>query len=174
MKNIIMILLYAFLGTYICAQNQSTFSPFQELSEPPVLTFESGLHLDRVNAVRYSPDGKEIVTASWDKTIRIWDAWTGQLLRSLRVPGYAGTEGQIFTMDISPDKKYILIAGSSVGQRYNTLTANYIGDYVLMLDYVSGAVVDVAAHHKQSIYGVRFSPDGKKVVSVGGSFDNRI
>ena len=26
----------------------------------------------------FSPDGKRIVTASWDKTARLWDAETGK------------------------------------------------------------------------------------------------
>ena len=26
----------------------------------------------------FSPDGKHIVTASWDKTTRVWDAETGR------------------------------------------------------------------------------------------------
>ena len=34
-------------------------------------------HLDYVNSVAYSPDGRHIVSGSDDKTLRIWDAETG-------------------------------------------------------------------------------------------------
>ena len=35
-------------------------------------------HDDQVESAEFSPDGKSIVTASYDKTARVWDAQTGQ------------------------------------------------------------------------------------------------
>ena len=35
-------------------------------------------HDDAVSSAAFSPDGKRIVTASYDKTARVWDAATGQ------------------------------------------------------------------------------------------------
>ena len=37
-----------------------------------------------VNSAAFSPDGKRVVTASGDKTARVWDAATGKLLTSLQ------------------------------------------------------------------------------------------
>jgi WD40 repeat protein/tRNA A-37 threonylcarbamoyl transferase component Bud32 len=37
-------------------------------------------HTDRVVSACFSPDGRRILTASWDQTARIWDAATGQEL----------------------------------------------------------------------------------------------
>ena len=38
-------------------------------------------HGDRVFSAAYSPDGTRIVTASWDKTARIWEATHGRAAR---------------------------------------------------------------------------------------------
>ena len=37
-------------------------------------------HDDVVDSAEFSPDGKRIITASWDDTARLWDATTGKLL----------------------------------------------------------------------------------------------
>jgi WD40 repeat protein len=42
----------------------------------------SGLH-EQVGAIAYSPDGKLLVTCSEDRTARLYDAYTGQLRRTL-------------------------------------------------------------------------------------------
>lgn len=36
-------------------------------------------HSERVSSVRFSPDGRHVLSASWDGTARLWDASNGQL-----------------------------------------------------------------------------------------------
>ncbi|RUT04401.1 hypothetical protein DSM106972_046290 [Dulcicalothrix desertica PCC 7102] len=37
-------------------------------------------HTDWVNSVVFSPDGKTLASASWDKTIKLWKGATGKLI----------------------------------------------------------------------------------------------
>lgn len=37
-------------------------------------------HTDIINSIAFSPDGTKIVTTSWDKTIRIWDVESRELV----------------------------------------------------------------------------------------------
>ena len=41
-------------------------------------------HEAAVNSATFSPDGARIVTASWDGTVRLWDAATGRQIALLR------------------------------------------------------------------------------------------
>ncbi|SLM38026.1 wd40 repeat-like partial, partial [Lasallia pustulata] len=40
-------------------------------------------HLNPVNAVAFSPNGKQLASGSDDMTVRIWDAATGATLQTL-------------------------------------------------------------------------------------------
>jgi WD40 repeat protein len=65
-------------------------------------------HDDRVNSIRFSPDGKKLLTASCDQTARIWDAETGKELQVLRGHGRS-----LLLAAFSPDGKKILTVSSN-------------------------------------------------------------
>ena len=62
-------------------------------------------HADRVVFAAFSPDGGRIVTASFDKTARIWDAKTGQQLAK-----FEGHRGEVLCAAFSPDGGQIVTA----------------------------------------------------------------
>ena len=52
-----------------------------------------------VASAALSPDGKLVVTGSWDHSAKIWDAATGQAIRKLE----GGHTGYVNTAEFSPD-----------------------------------------------------------------------
>ena len=62
-------------------------------------------HTGRVNAAVYSPDGKDLVTASRDGTARIWTAASGELLHQLR-----GHTREVTSAAFTPDSSRLITA----------------------------------------------------------------
>ncbi|PAV14643.1 WD40 domain containing protein [Pyrrhoderma noxium] len=109
-------------------------------------------HEDQVLAVAYSPDGTKLVSGSEDKTVRIWDSVTGDLLSTLD-----GHSQWVQTVAYSFDGSHI-VSGS--------------GDKtILVWNAQSGEIVgEPITGHSNWVSSVCFSPDGKRVLS--GSEDN--
>ncbi len=106
-----------------------------------------------VGSANYSPDGKRIVTASGDKTARIWDS-NGKPLAVLK-----GHQDVVGSANFSPDGKRIVTASSDKTAR--------IWDS-------NGKPLAVLEGHQDVVGSANFSPDGKRIVTASGDKTARI
>ena len=82
----------------------------EEPAEPPGLAATLKGHTETVYAVAYSPDGRYVVTASFDKTLKLWDAATGAEIKTFG--GQAGHQNLVLAAAFSPDGRLIASGAS--------------------------------------------------------------
>ena len=112
-------------------------------------------HIEGVNGVAYSPDGRHVVSGSWDNTIRIWDAETGAAVGE----PMKGHTGGVRSVAYSSDGRHV-VSGSDD----NTIR---IWDAE-----TRAAVGEPMKGHTGGVQSVAYSPDGRHIIS--GSLDNTI
>jgi WD40 repeat protein len=103
-----------------------------------------------VASVAFSPDGRFVLTGSWDKTAQLWDAATGQQLR--RFEGHSNT---VSSAAFSPDGRFVLTGSWDQTAR--------------LWDALSGQEIRKFEGHSGPVESVAISPDGRFVLT--GSSD---
>lgn len=89
------------------AQAQTTRQPTTE----PQLRIEAGMHTAVIKRIATDAAGRLAVTASDDKTARVWDVASGRLLQTLRIPIDQGDEGKLYAVALSPDGRLAAVGG---------------------------------------------------------------
>src|SRR5262249_37348532 len=109
--------------------------------------FALGGHFSSVTSAAFSPDGSRIVTASGDRTARIWDAASAKEIALLR-----GHDRSVSSAAFSPNGSRIVTASSDNTAR--------------IWDAASAKEIAVLRGHDRSVSSAAFSPDGSRIVTA--------
>ncbi|MBD2596115.1 serine/threonine protein kinase [Nostoc spongiaeforme FACHB-130] len=104
-------------------------------------------HVKSVRSVVFSSDGKTLVSASRDNTIKVWNLATGKEIRTL-----VGHSKSVSSIAISPDRKTLVSAS-----RDNTIK---------VWNLATGKEIRTLEGHSDSVNSIAISPDGKTLVSA--------
>lgn len=105
-------------------------------------------HQNTVNRVSYSPDGKLIASASFDRSVKLWNAADGKFLATLR-----GHVGDVYMVSWSLDSRLLLSASKD-----STLKVWSMRSKKLAFDLPG---------HADEVFASDWSPDGLRVASGG-------
>ena len=160
------------LSLLLCLLAASLSAVAAEPPKEPILRIETGLHTAMIKGMATDAAGRWLVTASDDKTVRVWDlaasgdpAATGPgaaLARVLRPPIGPGNEGKLFAVALSPDGASVACGGWT-GWDLNRSASLYI------FDRASGRLARRVDGFPDVIKALAFSRDGRRIaVGLGG------
>jgi len=154
-------------GTFSATLNQTITGTYQLQTRPPA-TVKTRLpksapavvrplantryictgHSSRVTALAWSLDGKRLASASYDKSVVVWDASNGNKLYT-----YRGHMQRVYALAWSPDSRYLVSGGMDAA--------------IQVWDASNGALLRSYVGHQAPVRALSWSPDGQYIASAG-------
>jgi WD40 repeat protein len=125
------------------------------------------MHTAIINRIAVDRAGRWAVTASDDKTARIWNLASGQLVRVLRVPLGEGDEGKLYAVALSPDGALVALGGITQPDTSD--------DAIYLFDRASGRLLQRLTGLPNAVNHLAFSADGRRLAAaLGGANGIRV
>jgi WD40 repeat protein len=125
-----------------------------------------GEHGARVAAVGFHPDGKLLASASWDRTVKLWNLETGSLAGTIdahRAP--------VNCLAFSPDGTLLATAGglTTPPGALEFRSERERPYFIRIWDLATSRQVAVLRGHREVVNSLQFSVDGRRLVSAAGA-----
>jgi len=127
-----------------------------------ILQIDTKGHTGIIRKIIVTKSG-DIISASDDKTIRVWDANTGKEKR--KILGQIGNnqEGKIYSIALSNNEKYLAVSGFiNSGNK----------EKIRIYNYQTGKLLKILKSHTNVVLDLSFSKDGQYLISA--SFDTSV
>ena len=110
----------------------------------PVLEIDTGGHKAKIHEIIFSHDGRYLVSASEDKTLRVWDVKTGETVRVIRGETGGGFEGMLYAADLSSGDRLVASGGFLPGAGEGRFS-------IRLIDFRSGEVKGLLRGHRNAV-----------------------
>jgi len=180
---------------YMGEENVQPTMANASLAQKPEVFVQMG-HLNQVNAVAFSPDGKFALSGSHDKTLRLWEVATGREIRTFKghssyVESVAFSHYGHTVLSGSWDetiKLWNVATGHEIRTFQNGAYVNAVafspdgrtalsGDYygkTKLWEIATGREIRTFQGHSHNVNAVAFSPDGKLALSGGDDMNGTL
>jgi WD40 repeat protein len=134
-----------------------------------------------IYCIVWSPDGKRLVSASYDRSLKVWDVAGGKMLvecKAYKEKAFEkGHSGGVYCVAFSPDGKFLASGGDDKTIKiWNSADGSVVRELAhpgIKPPPIPGGGTPPAQAHPGYVYGVRFTPDGRYVLSAGGAPQNK-
>ena len=131
----------------------------QDLYDRPVLAVDPGMHTAAIWSLAVDRDGRFAVTGGADRSVRIWSAADGELLRTIWIPVGPDPVGDIRAVAISPNGTMVAAGGHTEWVRGN--------HPIYLFDRDSGALIQRIDIDVPAPVGfLTFSSDGRYLAAL--------
>lgn len=121
-------------------------------------------HSAKVQNLAFTTKGDHLISVSEDKTVRVWNAATTEMLKKYESQIGDGWEGMLYASSISQDGKYLAVGGYPVSSEKE--------NYIIIIDLEKGKQVSTAIGHTNVINSLEFANNSSWLVS--GSDDGTV
>ncbi|GAB1722833.1 MAG: hypothetical protein NTNFB01_17290 [Nitrospira sp.] len=139
----------------------------------PLLRLETGMHTAPIKRIATDREGRWVVTASEDKTARVWEVASGRLVQVWRPPQGDGNEGKLYAVAMTPDGTTMALGGwTQFHDGQNTLAPD--GFSIYLVDRESGRLLRRIAGLPSVVNHLGYSSDGRWLVASLGDAGVRL
>jgi WD40 repeat protein len=128
-----------------------------------------------IYCVAWTPDGKQVVTGSLDRSLKLWDVDSGKMVRDFKPYKEKefdkGHQDGVFCAAFSPDGKMLASGGSDRSIKlWNVADGKVVREFANpTLKAPPNTLPGPVQAHPGWVYGLRFTADGKYLVSAGNA-----